>query len=94
MTPDFEYVQSKDGFFSVMPNTADAIATYNKIFANGAHRLMPHEFAAFKAQAHKAGYSVRKSKPVTTDVLAALDLLPEWNSDLGNMQNATVRSKA
>jgi hypothetical protein len=77
MTPDFEYTQSKDGFISLMPNTADAIDTYNNIFANGAHRLMPHEFAAFKSQARKAGYTVRKSKPASVASLREMDAMME-----------------
>ena len=71
MKPDFEYTQSKDGFAAIMPNTPEAVATYNSIFADGAHRLMPHEFAAFKSQARKAGYTVRKSKPVSMDSILA-----------------------
>jgi hypothetical protein len=77
MTPDFEYTHSKDGFISLMPNTADAIDTYNTIFANGAHRLMPHEFSAFKSQARKAVYTVRKSKPVSLAALLEMDAMME-----------------
>lgn len=68
MTPDFEYITSADGFASIMPNTPDAVATYNATFADGFSRLMPHELTAFKSQARKAGYTVRKAKPVSVDI--------------------------
>jgi hypothetical protein len=37
---------------------------------------MPHEFTGFKAQARKAGYTVRKAVPVKLD-LSADDLIAE-----------------
>lgn len=66
---DFEYVTSKDGFTAIMPNTPEAVATYNGMYTEGVYRLMPHEFAAFKSQAKRAGYTVRKAKPVSFDGL-------------------------
>lgn len=65
--PDFRYVQSADGFVSILPNTPDALATYNRMFADGVYRLMPNEFAAFKSQARRNGYTVRKAVPVAFD---------------------------
>lgn len=58
-----------------MPNNLKAELEYNQIFADGATRLMPHEFAAFKSQARKAGYSVRKSSPVSLDDIMGMDVL-------------------
>jgi hypothetical protein len=68
MRADFEYVTSTDGFTSIMPNTPEAVAVYKIMYSlNGVHRLMPQEFAAFKSQARRAGYSVRKAKRVFID---------------------------
>ena len=68
-TPDFSYMQGSDGFVSIMPNTPAAEDTYNRMYADGVYRLMPHEFAAFKSQAKRAGYTVRKAQPVSIDSL-------------------------
>ena len=72
---DFSYTVCKDGFIAIMPNTKQAEAEYNRMFAEtGAMRLMPHEFKAFQAAARKAGYSVRKAaqiKSIDADALLA-----------------------
>jgi hypothetical protein len=75
-TADFSYITGTDGFTSIMPNTPEAEREYNRIMVAGAVRLLPYEFAAFKAQARKAGYSVRKSVAnVNLDEIIDADLL-------------------
>lgn len=91
MTADFSYITSKDGFTSVMPNTAAAEAEYNRIFAHGVVRLMPHEFTAFKAQARTAGYSVRKAvaKLNIDDLASELEEISapvRWTPETARMQ--------
>lgn len=79
MQADFSYITGKDGFTSVIPNTAQAEAEYNRMFAEtGTMRLMPHEFAAFRSAARKAGYSVRVAsapKMNLDDVMAELEAM-------------------
>jgi hypothetical protein len=78
MTPDFSYMNCSDGFVAIAPNTPQAEAEYNRMFAEtGGMRLMPHEFKGFKVAARKAGYSVRKAvsakfEPITDEMLAEL----------------------
>jgi len=88
---DFSYITSKDGLTSVMPNTVAAETEYNRIFADGVVRLMPREFAAFKAQARAAGYSVRKSIPALSIDDLALELEEvsapmRWTPETARMQ--------
>lgn len=67
MVADFNYTEGEDGLVSIVPNTLDAISTYNSMYSEGVYRLMPHEFAVFKAQARRSGYTVRKAVPVKID---------------------------
>ena len=59
---DFTYVISKDGLYRVIPNSPDAIATWN---ANPFLQigLLEPQFHAFMQQARHAKYTVRKSSP-------------------------------
>ena len=79
MRVDFLYIAGKDGFTSIIPNSAQAEAEYNRMFAEtGAMRLLPHEFAAFRSAARKAGYSVRIApapKMNIDDLMAELEVL-------------------
>ena len=72
MAIDFEYHQLSL-FTAIYPVSAQGIAEYNRLnLGDGTGKLLPHEFAAFKAQAKRAGYSIRKAQAPKTTIEAIL----------------------
>jgi hypothetical protein len=72
---DFTYTTSPDGYTAIIPNTPDAVSTYNTIYKDGVYRLDSRELKAFQDQARRAGYTVRKvrlGKPLSASDVDAL----------------------
>ncbi len=69
---DFEY--AKCGLFtSIFPVSAPAIAEYNRLnLGDGTGKLLPMEFEAFKAQARRAGYSVKRAERIQASEVDAI----------------------